>query len=89
VTPHPVWTVRVLFPRRFRERKHSVGHYRVGAATKEDAVKKVRVEILHDLYAGRPDLRIISCAQTGMSDGVVNTGFSTMDLDDANRQPTL
>lgn len=86
---HPVWTVRVLFPLRFRERKHSVGHYRVGANTKEDAIEAVRAYILMDLYRDRVGARIISCAQCGMSDGIVNTGFTTMEQDQASKQKAL
>ena len=88
ITPHPVWSVRVLFPLRFRERKHSVGHYRVGAANEEAAVEAVRA-VIADLYPTQPGTRIISCTQTGMSDGVVGNGFTTMSPHDADEQPTL
>jgi hypothetical protein len=81
--------VRVLFPLRFRERRHSVGHYRIGAATAEDAIKAVRADVIEDMYAGRIGLRIISCTQTGMSDGIVNTGFTTMAPDEVDNHPAL
>ncbi len=83
----PLWTVTVLCPRQYRQRKHVVLYYRVARYTEAEAIEAVRETIIDERpYKG---YRIIDCGRSGSSLSVYLHGSATRTPEQVEGAPTL